>query len=267
MARYTPSLFVLLFLMLATSPIHARQINISINDYQFLPNTQTVDLGDSVKWTNNHTQSHDVTEKNFLWASIALIKGDSFTQAFNTAGSYSFYCSFHPGMTGKIIVRTPKETQINIGKEIITQKPKRLPIALNLDGKNTDQVYLGSYIVNAQGGCADCHSCPSYAAGHDPFKGETKQFNASSYLAGGKAFGPFVSANLTPDSNGKPDGMTLNQFKYLMRSGKKPHITGDILQVMPWPVYGNMSDVDLEAMYAYLSSIPKLAQPSRSACQ
>src|ERR1700741_5406035 len=43
------------------------------------------------------------------------------------------------------------------------------PVKLDLKGKDPLLVGLGSYIVNAQGGCNDCHTCPSYAPGHNPF--------------------------------------------------------------------------------------------------
>jgi hypothetical protein len=52
------------------------------------------------------------------------------------------------------------------------------PVQLNLHHKNRALVGLGSYIVNAQAGCNDCHSCPSYAPGHNPYMGQPKQFNA-----------------------------------------------------------------------------------------
>jgi hypothetical protein len=42
------------------------------------------------------------------------------------------------------------------------------PVHLNLEGKNRALVGLGSYIVNAQAGCNDCHSCPSFAPSHNP---------------------------------------------------------------------------------------------------
>ena len=54
---------------------------------------------------------------------------------------------------------------------------------------------LGSYIVNAQGGCNDCHTCPSYTPGHNPFPppfgvSGDGQVNPVGYLAGGVDFGP-----------------------------------------------------------------------------
>src|SRR5205814_7975139 len=117
---------------------------------------------------------------------------------------------------------------------------------------------LGSYIVNAQGGCNDCHSCPSYTPGQNPFDGKGDgRYNASNYLAGGVPFGPFLkSPNLTPDATGKPEGHTFDAFRTALRTGNDPDDPSRKLQVMPWPVYRNMSDHDLQAIYEYLRSIP-----------
>jgi hypothetical protein len=135
------------------------------------------------------------------------------------------------------------------------------PVPLDLKGKNRALVGLGSYIVNAQGGCNDCHTHPSYAPGGDPFLGQPKQVNAAQYLTGGRQFGPFTSRNLTPDpTTGLPADLTFDQFLEVMRKGidfeqKHPQIS-PLLQVMPWPVYGDMTDRDLRAVYEYLSAIP-----------
>lgn len=251
---------------LLASTAYAKTVTVNIVDFAFSANSVTLDIGDKVKWVNQDSFTHTSTSDTGVWDSGNLAKAQSFTQGFSKEGSYAYHCTIHPGMKASVTVRSPEQSKVQIGKEIINSSPKRLPIKLNLTGKKADQVYLGSYIVNAQGGCNDCHTCPSFATGHDPYKGEALQFNAKAYLAGGKAFGPFISANLTPDASGKPAGVTLAEFKDLMRTGKDPHEPGNILQVMPWPVYGLMSDRDLEAIYAYLSSIPKAAQPDASAC-
>jgi hypothetical protein len=47
-----------------------------------------------------------------------------------------------------------------------------------------------------------------------------------------------------------------------MRTGHKPG-EARIRQVMPWPVYGNMIEPDLRAVYEYLRAIPPI-QPKRS---
>ena len=84
--------------------------------------------------------------------------------------------------------------------------------------------------------------------------------NTPCYLAGGAPFGPGVtSRNITPRANGLPANRTLAQFKELMRTGRD--FAGGatpILQVMPWPVYGKMSDRELEAIYEFLRAIPMI---------
>ena len=131
------------------------------------------------------------------------------------------------------------------------------PVQIDLNGKNPALVGKGSYYVNAVAACNDCHTCPSYAPSDNPYiSGPPGMVNADTYLAGGVPFGPFISANITPDpANGLPAGLTLNEFMEVIRTGLDPADNAP-LQVMPWPVYRNMTDHDLEAIYEYLSSIP-----------
>lgn len=131
------------------------------------------------------------------------------------------------------------------------------PVPLNLKGKDRNLVGLGSYIVNAQGGCNDCHTEPSFAPGGDPYQGEPIHINTERYLAGGRSFGPVVSDNITPDEDGKPAGLTFAEFRTLIRTGHEPG-EDEILQVMPWPIFRNMSDRDLKAVYSYLTAIPHI---------
>src|SRR5262245_15947542 len=130
------------------------------------------------------------------------------------------------------------------------------PVELRLRGKNRFLVGLGSYLVNAGGGCNDCHTHPSFAPGGDPFMGETEIINTAQFLTGGRQFGPITSANITPDENGRPAGLTFEQFDHRLRTGREDN--GEILQVMPWNVYGKMTRFDLRAIYEYLSAIPSL---------
>jgi hypothetical protein len=145
------------------------------------------------------------------------------------------------------------------------------PVPLNLKGKNRALVGLGSYLVNAVGGCNDCHTWPNYASGGDPYQGEPKEVNTAGYMAGGRFFfsapypialdGCVISRNLTPE-DGKPAGLTLKEFVHLMRTGEDPDDANDpprLLQVMPWSVYQDMTDRDLRAMYEYLSTIPSIS--------
>ena len=132
-------------------------------------------------------------------------------------------------------------------------------VVLNLAGKNRELVGLGSYVVNTSA-CVDCHSHPTYSPGGDPFKGEPERLNAEEYLSGGRQFGPEITAaNITPDTTGKPAGLTRREFIQMMRTGHNPKDPpGAIVQVMPWPVYGKKTELELTAAYEYLRAIPSL---------
>ena len=150
------------------------------------------------------------------------------------------------------------DTRIQRGLEIA-------PVRLDYARRDRALVGLGSYLVNAMGGCNDCHTSPSYTK--DPYTVGVvnKEVNKAGYLAGGAQFGPFTSRNLTPDKSGKPFGASYAEFRLIMRTGidldqwplnLPAPANGKVLQVMPWPVYQDMTELDLRAMYEYLSAIP-----------
>jgi hypothetical protein len=145
------------------------------------------------------------------------------------------------------------------GDESIVQQGLAIaPVPLDLQGKNRALVGRGSYLVNAVSECNDCHTRPYYEAGGNPFKGETERINQLNYLTGGNQFGPFTSANLTPDADGLPAGLTLDAFIHLIRTGETDDhpALGPVLQVMPWPTFRKMTDRDLHAIYEFLRAIP-----------
>jgi hypothetical protein len=152
-----------------------------------------------------------------------------------------------------------EESKIRRGFEIS-------PVELDLRGKNRALVGLGSYIVNAQAACSECHTWPQFEDGGNPFLGQPEKINTAGYLAGGRAFGPIISDNLTPDETGLPAGMTFVEFLLVMRTGidrdhsfpPVPVPDNDLMQVMPWPVFREMTDRDLLAVYEYLSAIPSV---------
>jgi hypothetical protein len=147
----------------------------------------------------------------------------------------------------------------------VIQGYKIAPVPLIRKGRDKTLLGLGSYIVNAQAACNDCHTNPPFAPGGDPFKGEPKKINVAGYLAGGRVFptedgGTVTSANITPDEDGKPAGLTFDEYRQLIRSGHDPDEPDELLQVMPWPVFQDMNDRDIRAIYEYLRSIPSLGE-------
>jgi hypothetical protein len=145
-------------------------------------------------------------------------------------------------------------SRIQIGFAYVRQQG----ITLNLRGRDRELVGLGSYLVNAVGACVDCHTAPPFTKDPFAFLGAPKQVNLACYLAGGTPFGPFVSRDITPWEDGMPAGLTFKQFRHVIRTGEDPDNPGQVLQVMPWPVYQAMSEHDLRAIYEYLSAIPPI---------
>jgi hypothetical protein len=64
-----------------------------------------------------------------------------------------------PGISWAVVALSAQgQSNVQLGKALA-------PVPLNMTGKNPALVRKGSYIVNAQGGCNDCHTVPSYAPG------------------------------------------------------------------------------------------------------
>jgi plastocyanin len=90
----------------ASLPVKESTAKVVIDNFSFSPKTFTVPVGATVTWTNHDKVPHVVaTADNQFQKSPVLKAGQSFSNTFATAGTYSYFCSIHPRMTGKIIVR------------------------------------------------------------------------------------------------------------------------------------------------------------------
>jgi plastocyanin len=87
------------------------KVAVVMKNIAFSPASVTVKKGGTVKWTNDDTVGHDVTEKSGpgskfkSGASGGLQGGDTFQQKFKTAGTYKYVCTVHPNMVGTITVK------------------------------------------------------------------------------------------------------------------------------------------------------------------
>lgn len=85
-------------------------VRIPLTDYggnqtpSFTPTNVTVPAGSTVGWSNQDSVSHTTTSDTGLWNS-GLSVGGSFQRTFPTAGTFSYSCTVHPGMTGTVIVQ------------------------------------------------------------------------------------------------------------------------------------------------------------------
>jgi len=110
-------------------------------------------------------------------------------------------------------------------------------------------VARGKYIFAATGGCG-CHTEP----------GKGKPLNA-----GGRKFdGPFgivYSSNITQDRETGIGAWTDEQIKTAVRLGRRPN--GErILPVHPYTVFNGMAAEDLDALVAYLRTLPPVSRPT-----
>ncbi len=76
-----------------------------IQGFAFSPQTLTVPVNTTVKWTNKDGTTHTVTSNSGAFDSGSLTDGSSYSFQFNTAGTYPYHCSIHPSMTASIIVQ------------------------------------------------------------------------------------------------------------------------------------------------------------------
>lgn len=77
---------------------------VMINHFVFEPSEITIGAGETVAWKHNDNVAHKIVSEE-LFESNVMNRGDQFTYTFDKPGEYSYYCSIHPSMTGKIIVK------------------------------------------------------------------------------------------------------------------------------------------------------------------
>lgn len=74
-----------------------------MRDNVFKPATVSVGRGTRIRWVNRGDRSHTTTSTTGLW-NVTLDPGESYARRFRRAGTFRYVCSFHSGMSGKIVV-------------------------------------------------------------------------------------------------------------------------------------------------------------------
>ncbi|GEM_PF-1234496 len=114
-------LVVSMFLFFLSTAAFAATVNVSIVNFAFSPQNITIEVGDTVVWTNNDSSSsiygpvpiiHTTTSGtscptgNGIWNSGSLSTGQSFSFTFNQPGTYPYFCAIHC-FTGTVTVNAP----------------------------------------------------------------------------------------------------------------------------------------------------------------
>jgi plastocyanin len=77
---------------------------IVITNFTFDPKTITVPVGTKVTWTNKDDTIHRVMITDLKAKSDALDTDQSFSYIFDKSGTYGYFCTMHPMMTGTVVV-------------------------------------------------------------------------------------------------------------------------------------------------------------------
>ena len=82
----------------------AANMEVKIDNFTFAPQRVTVKAGTTVTWINEDDIPHTIASSAKLFRSSALDTQDKFSFTFTTPGTYDYFCSLHPHMTGAIVV-------------------------------------------------------------------------------------------------------------------------------------------------------------------
>jgi hypothetical protein len=157
--------------------------------------------------------------------------------------------------------------------------PEREPESVPVQNQADVLVARGEYLVNILA-CNDCHTPYQMTAegprpdmsrmlsGHPEalqmpspptlLEGPWLWVGAGSNTAFAGPWGVSYATNLTPDQNTGLGIWTEDLFRQAMRTGRHMGTSRPIMPPMPWPAYGQMTDDDLRAVWAYLRSVPAL---------
>jgi plastocyanin len=86
------------------APAGAEDMAVKIENFTFAPQRVTVKAGTTVTWTNEDDIPHALASTTKAFRSKVLDTDDKFSFKFTTAGTYEYFCSLHPHMTGTIVV-------------------------------------------------------------------------------------------------------------------------------------------------------------------
>jgi len=103
-------------------PVRADTVDVSIPGFSFSPASLTIIVGQTVRWTNNHTVPHTATSDSGGFGSGTLNPGQKFSFTFNIAGGFPYHCTIHPSMKATITVNSPSCCVLGGDASVLSQK-------------------------------------------------------------------------------------------------------------------------------------------------
>ena len=92
-------------LLLVGCPAFAADAEVMIDNFTFSPQTLTVRAGAKVTWTNRDDIPHTAVSTEGAFKSKVMDTDEKFSYTFTKPGTYPYFCSIHPKMTGKVVVQ------------------------------------------------------------------------------------------------------------------------------------------------------------------
>jgi amicyanin len=83
----------------------AAPTTISIDNFSFKEQTVTVTAGTPVTWVNHDDVPHKIVSTDKAFSSPVLDTDGRYSYTFSTKGTYEYFCSLHPMMKGKVVVK------------------------------------------------------------------------------------------------------------------------------------------------------------------
>ncbi len=77
---------------------------VTIDNFNFSPQSLSIPKGSTVTWTNHDDVPHVIMSTTKVFKSPVLDTDGRYSHAFDAAGTFDYYCSLHPRMTGKVVV-------------------------------------------------------------------------------------------------------------------------------------------------------------------
>ena len=98
--------------LLAAGPLGSSRVDaaetttVDISGFAFQPGTVTIQVGDTVTWTNSDAVAHTATSVDDPELFDGEMEpGESFSYTFTEAGTFDYTCEFHPTMEGTVVVQ------------------------------------------------------------------------------------------------------------------------------------------------------------------
>ena len=83
----------------------ANAVAVKIDNFSFGPQAITVSPGTKITWTNRDDIPHTVVSTEGVFKSKVMDTDESFSFTFDKPGTYPYFCSVHPKMTGTVVVK------------------------------------------------------------------------------------------------------------------------------------------------------------------